>query len=245
LDPTAAPASAPNLPIDPQTVGLLEILTSSLQRSEQIQLSVFAVDLLWATLLSLLLGLLYVRYGRSLSNRTQFAAHFVMVTMATMLVITLVKSSLALSLGLVGALSIVRFRTAIKEPEELSYLFVAIAIGLGFGAHQGRITVAAFAMIALMIWLRNLLIRGAREQSLNFVVSAGPEASVTLDQIVDVLRNHSEKLHLRRFDSNQGAMEAAFLVEFPRYESLNAATADLMRLHDGLTVSYVESRSYA
>jgi hypothetical protein len=59
-----------------------------------------------------------------------------MITMTTMLIITIVKASLALSLGLVGALSIVRFRAAIKEPEELAYLFLAIAIGLDFGAGQ-------------------------------------------------------------------------------------------------------------
>ena len=50
-----------------------------------------------------------------------------------MLVITVVKSSLALSLGLVGALSIVRFRTPIKEPEDLVYIFISIGIGIGIG----------------------------------------------------------------------------------------------------------------
>ena len=50
--------------------------------------------------------------------------------MTTMLIISIVKSSLALSLGLVGALSIIRFRAAIKEPEELAYLFLAIGISI-------------------------------------------------------------------------------------------------------------------
>jgi hypothetical protein len=59
-----------------------------------------------------------------------------MITMTTMLIITIVKASLALSLGLVGALSILRFRAAIKEPKELAYWFLAIAIGLDFGARQ-------------------------------------------------------------------------------------------------------------
>ena len=58
--------------------------------------------------------------------------------MTTLLVIAVVKSSLALSLGLVGALSIVRFRTPIKEPEELAYIFLAIALGLCLGADQSR-----------------------------------------------------------------------------------------------------------
>ena len=55
-----------------------------------------------------------------------------------MVVITIVKSSLALSLGLVGALSIVRFRTPIKETEELIMLFINLAIGLGLGASKGE-----------------------------------------------------------------------------------------------------------
>ena len=62
----------------------------------------------------------------------------------------IVKSSLALSLGLVGALSIVRFRAAIKEPEELVYLFLIIAIGLGCGANQLVITVIGI-LISLFI----------------------------------------------------------------------------------------------
>ena len=58
-----------------------------------------------------------------------------------MIIITIVKSSIALSLGLVGALSIVRFRAAIKEPEELTFLFICIAIGVGLGAGQRNIII--------------------------------------------------------------------------------------------------------
>ena len=66
----------------------------------------------------------------------EFSKNFVVLGVTTTIVIMIVKSSLALSLGLVGALSIVRFRAAIKEPEELVYLFLIIAIGLGCGANQ-------------------------------------------------------------------------------------------------------------
>ncbi|MCI0696355.1 DUF4956 domain-containing protein [candidate division KSB1 bacterium] len=91
---------------------------------------------MFSAVLAYLLSLVYAQYGHALSNRKMFARNFVMITMTTMLIITIVKASLALSLGLVGALSIVRFRAAIKEPEELAYLFLAIGIGLGFGADQ-------------------------------------------------------------------------------------------------------------
>ncbi|MGE3164389.1 MAG: DUF4956 domain-containing protein [Planctomycetota bacterium] len=67
---------------------------------------------------------------------------FPLLTLVTIAVIAVVKSSLALSLGLVGALSIVRFRAAIKDPEELVYLFLCIGVGLALGATQVWIAIA-------------------------------------------------------------------------------------------------------
>ena len=72
------------------------------------------------------------------------------------MVITIVKSSLALSLGLVGALSIVRFRAAIKDPEELVYLFLVIATGLGCGAGQVKITAIGISLALVLIIIFNL-----------------------------------------------------------------------------------------
>ena len=68
----------------------------------------------------------------------------------------MVKSSLALSLGLVGALSIIRFRTAIKEPEELSYLFICIGIGLGLELAR-VVTIIALLLIFAIILIRSKL----------------------------------------------------------------------------------------
>ena len=81
----------------------------------------------------------------------------IMISMITFLIITVVKSSLALSLGLVGALSIIRFRTPVKEPFELSYLFMSIAIGLGYGANQWLPTsiVIIFSLLVLIFYSKN------------------------------------------------------------------------------------------
>jgi len=123
-------------------------------QSVQVPIAGFILNLFLAAALSFILSRVYARYGVSLSNRRMFAKNFMLITMTTMLIITIVKSSLALSLGLVGALSIVRFRAAIKEPEELAYLFLTIAIGLGFGADQRVITVVAFIIICGITMLR-------------------------------------------------------------------------------------------
>ena len=115
----------------------------------------FLVQLIITVILSLLIGYFYIRYGNSLSNRKALSRVFVLVSLTTMIIITIVKGSLALSLGLVGALSIVRFRTAIKEPEELAYFFMVIAIGLGVGAGQVLVTVIGTLFLSVIIVLIN------------------------------------------------------------------------------------------
>jgi len=104
--------------------------------------------------LSFLVQLFYIKYSSTLSNRKEFSKNFVILGVTTCIVIMIVKSSLALSLGLVGALSIVRFRAAIKEPEELVYLFLIIAVGLGCGANQLIITTIGilFSLIIIMLY---------------------------------------------------------------------------------------------
>ena len=111
----------------------------------------FVINICLTALLTFLLGLLYERYSGVLSNRKVMIKSFVLVGMTTMLIISIVKSSVALSLGLVGALSIVRFRTAIKEPEELAYFFMSISIGLGMGANEKWVTIAGFGILGVVI----------------------------------------------------------------------------------------------
>ena len=102
-------------------------------------------------LLSILVRWHFIKFGSTLSNREEFTQVFPFVLLTTVLIISVVKSSLALSLGLVGALSIVRFRTPIKEPEELAYLFICIAMGLGLGANQTLPSVVAGPAILLVM----------------------------------------------------------------------------------------------
>ena len=113
-----------------------------------------------AALLGVILGQVYIHFGHSLSNRRLFARNFLILVVTTTLIISIVRSSLALSLGLVGALSIVRFRAAIKEPEELAFLFLAISIGLGLGAGQALVTIVALAVILGLIVVRGMFRRG-------------------------------------------------------------------------------------
>ena len=129
----------------------------------QIDLIGFVISLLCAAILSFFVQLFYNKYATTLSNRKEFSKVFVILGVATSIVIMIVKSSLALSLGLVGALSIVRFRAAIKEPEELVYLFLIIAIGLGCGANQLIIITIGIFFSLLIIALYSKYLKGLKK----------------------------------------------------------------------------------
>jgi hypothetical protein len=88
------------------------------------------------------------------------------MALITTLVIMVVRASLAASLGLVGALSIIRFRTPVKEPEELAYLFMAIGIGVGMGVNQAAVTAVSMGLILLVLAVRSLLSRESQYPNL-------------------------------------------------------------------------------
>lgn len=201
----------------------------------------FIFSFLICALLSFLLGRLYVRFGNSLSNRKSFARNFLVLAITTMFIISVVKSSLALSLGLVGALSIVRFRSAIKEPEELTYLFLTIAIGLGCGAGLAILTIVAFFGFALVIWFNNRFQKETEGQQLYLTVSSNQSGSVEIKNIVEELKRYCSALKLKRTDENAGAFEASFFVEFDDFEKLEQAKAAIKSLHPSIAITFMDN----
>ena len=122
----------------------------------EIDLLNFFYAILLSFVLSFLVKLTYLKVGKSLNDKSYFSDTFIPLALITTLVITVIKFSLALSLGLVGALSIVRFRAAIKEPEELVYLFFVISIGLSNGANQFLLSIFATLVILSFLFGRYL-----------------------------------------------------------------------------------------
>ncbi len=222
-----------NLPI------LQELATST---TEQVSVGIIVFNLFLSAVLSLILGWVYTKYGSALSNRKQFARNFLPITMTTMFIITIVKSSLALSLGLIGALSIIRFRTAIKEPEELSYLFLTIAIGMGIGANQAIITIITLLIITAIICLKNINQNNAESgQTLYLTISSPTQDGNELNTIIKVLQKHCTNVNLKRFDENSNLLEVSFLVGFENYSQLEVSKSELQGLNDSIRVSFLDN----
>ena len=161
--------------------------------------------------------------------------------MTTTLIITVGKTSLALSLGLVGALSIVRFRAAIKEPEELNFLFICIAMGLGLGANQLLITLVAFALLCLAIYLRGQWTTNGTSNTGNIFIRQEGGKDIQLADLVKVLEGACAQVSLARFDESTNAIEASFNVTIDKFEDLERARSQLTERFPSAEITYMES----
>lgn len=209
---------------------------------ESLSVEDFVINILLTTLLAWFIGILYVKFGRTLSNRRQFAANFVLIAVTTMFVISIVKSSLALSLGLVGALSIVRFRTPIKEPEELSYLFILIGIGLAFGANQRVLALIFIIVIGSFIAIRRLRNKQESSQHLHLAVSLKKGPDTTLDNLIKIISKNCHNLVLKRFDDREEVMSAMFVVEFNSHTALTLLNGDLRQSFPSIELHFIDSK---
>ncbi len=203
----------------------------------------FLPNLLLAALLSHVLALVYQRFAQSLSNKRTFAATFLPITLTTAMIIAILQTNIVLSLGLVGALSIIRFRTAIKEPEELSYIFFCIAIGLGAGAGQRGLTLIGFAMVAGILCARGLFQRKDEGQNLMLTVT-GPR-NLAIKQVLEILEGGCTLVDLKRLEDVDDTVEAVFVVELDGVEALTSVRTRLRDLDDSITSTFVDHRHLA
>ncbi len=108
----------------------------------------FIIGIILLILLSKTLQYVYRKYSDSPTNRKAFSSIFVLFSISIFLIVTTIKSSLALSLGMVGALSIIRFRTAIKEPEQLIYFLGITGVAIAIAAEK-----EALALIVVFVFV--------------------------------------------------------------------------------------------
>ncbi len=208
----------------------------------EISLVGLTINIVGSAALCSILAWVYIRYGTTLSNRSTLAKTFLLVGVTTTLIITVVKSSLALSLGLVGALSIVRFRAAIKEPEELGYLFLTIAVGLGFGADQRAVTLIAFFLILALILAYRKFTKSQHEQNNLFlkVRTRGGASDVNIEKLVSDVSRSVSNMNLRRFEEVEQGVEAIFTIVVDSFADFVELRNELKERYPDLDITFVE-----
>tara|TARA_Y100001970_G_scaffold283584_1_gene399088 strand:- start:15708 stop:16430 length:723 start_codon:yes stop_codon:yes gene_type:complete len=208
----------------------------------------FLINAALAIVLSSVLARLYLVYGKTYSDRHLLARTFVILSLTTMLVITVVKSSLALSLGLIGALSIVRFRTPIKEPEDLVYLFYSLAIGLGLGAGRKDFTIIMSLIIFGFIIIRaKLKDKDEALPNLTLIVETGyisnSKKKSQLNRITSAIAPLCTIINISRVEMQENKLEAAINIELKNVSSVNKVIDRLTKIDKGINFRILDNAS--
>jgi len=209
----------------------------------------FIFAILVSAFLAFLVKIAYIRISRTLNDREYFSDTFIPLAVITTLVITVVKFSLALSLGLVGALSIVRFRAAIKEPEELVYLFFIIGIGLANGANQFLVSIICTFFIILILFIKkyfdnNKNAKNLSDSSVNVLQIEISDKDKSVEEIIEILKTKTLYLKLKSFRIEKEISQYVFWFDVKKNDINNfiKITENLKKEQENISI-HVYSRT--
>jgi len=201
--------------------------------------SVNLLDMAIALVLSLGVGLfiflVYKKTYQGVMYSSSFGVTLIALTMITTLVILAVTSNVVLSLGMVGALSIVRFRTAIKEPLDIAFLFWSIAAGIVLAAGMIPLAVIGSVIIGLI-----LLIFVNRKSHINpYIVVVHCTGSEVEDKVMKYLQEKTERCVVKSKSARKGDLELNMEIRLKNDSTdFVNALADMEGVSGAVLVSY-------
>ena len=191
------------------------------------------LSLVLALAAGLFIAWVYRRNYRGVMYSNNFALTLIMMTLITCPVVMCIRESIQLSMGMVGALSIVRFRTAVKDPLDTAYMFWALTMGILLGAGQFFLTACAVVGIGLLLTLL-VHIQSKGLNSYLLVVRMGEEAENQTNRLVAGLK--VQQLKSKTISAN--GIEATYEVRVDKPDALLNKLNSMPGVHDATLVSY-------
>ncbi|MDO4357343.1 MAG: DUF4956 domain-containing protein [Clostridia bacterium] len=170
---------------------------------------------------------------RGVMYSANFGLSLVLMTLITTPVVMCIRESIQLSMGMVGALSIVRFRTAVKEPLDTAYMFWALTMGILLGAGQFFLTVVVVLGISALIFLVTRM-RSKTPNSYLLVLRMNNQADVQVSNLLASM--HNQKLKSKTI--TRGGVEATYEICVDRQDALLAKIAGMPGVADATLVAY-------
>ncbi len=209
--------------------------SSFLENINSVSLLDMAIALILAFGIGVFIFLVYKKTFSGVMYSSSFGVTLIALTMITTLVILAVTSNVVLSLGMVGALSIVRFRTAIKEPLDIAFLFWSIAVGIVLAA--GMIPLALVGSVAIGVIL---LVFVNKKPALNpFIVVVhcdGPESELLARDFLD---SHVSRAVIKSKTAQKGSIELNYEVRLKDENTdFISALSQLQGINSAVLVSY-------
>ena len=182
--------------------------SSFLENVTAVSITDMALALVLSFCLGLFIFLVYKKTYAGVMFSQAFGGALIAMTMITTMVILAVTSNVVLSLGMVGALSIVRFRTAIKEPMDIAFLFWAIAGGIVLAA--GMIPLAIIGSIIIGVIMIVFCNRKSAQKPFIAVVSC--DNGETEKKVADYLKENAGKVSVKSKSAQKGSIELTYEV---------------------------------
>jgi hypothetical protein len=219
-------------------------LSRSLETVGETDYLVVLLSLFLCIISSFILMYVYKNKANSLSSKIQISMIIPLLSNITFLVILIVKSSLALSLGLVGALSVIRFRTPVKEPEDLAFLFFAIALGIGYGASQIYSTSIIFLILIIIIWFFLSRRQESFDKNFNLIIECDSKKQQNyLDEILVSLKQNCDVAEMVKIEKQENTMMLYFKISFKDNINLKLLIDKLEKEFTGIKFSLYENKT--
>ncbi len=191
------------------------------------------MGLIFGLVVGLIIAFVYKRCYRGVLYSPNFAITLIMMTLVTTPVVMCIGSNIALSMGMVGALSIVRFRTAVKDPLDTAYMFWALTMGILLGAEQFVIALVVVAAIAVILFLINIL-QFSSPNAYLLVLHYDEDAEYDINQ---QLRRSVKHRRLRSKTVTRSGAEMTYEVRLDNKQDLVALMLGIEGVHDATLVA--------
>ena len=192
-------------------------------------------------ILIMLAGLLvaFIIYGtyrfsyKGVAYNERFNISIIAVTLISIVIMLMISSNIVISLGMVGALSIVRFRTAIKDSRDTIFLFWAITEGLCVGSQNFKLAIITTLFIAIIVLVFSIF---SQERNKYLFVISG--SKFNYQEIIEVIRKHNYKFKIRTNNNDKEIQE--FIVEIKTKGEINTNISDeLLNIKNVENVNWV------
>jgi hypothetical protein len=222
---------------------LRDLLGGSSTAATQIGLGSFIFLMTVSLLASLLAALLYLQFYSSRATGSQVYRAFPLLGLSITAIFVCIQFSLPLSLGLLGALSIVRFRTPIKEPEEIGFIMLVIAASIGTATFKLEFVIGLFLLTiaALLVQTRARLFR--RESVDGSIVITIPTAEpADPAHVTSMVRRQLPRARLESVVSHDSALVLSYVFQEMSDGALATLHAEVPAMASGSTMSVFFSR---
>ena len=191
------------------------------------------IALLMGFVVGVIIAFVYKKCYRGVLYSPSFAMTLVMLTLITTPVVMCIKSDIALSMGMVGALSIVRFRTAVKDPMDTAYMFWALTMGILLGAELYVIALVVVMGISVVLFLMTF-VKFTNPNAYLLVLHYDEEAEYDINQ---QLRRTVKQRRLRSKTVTRAGAEMTYEVRLDNKQDLVASMLNIEGVHDATLVA--------